>query len=94
MKSQLSELEARRKALVNYSDVQRTLVANNLAVLKRPLVRLDGVGDLIKTHPLAALMSAGGVFLGGLVAKKMARFSLGAWIGRKLFNVVRRQVFR
>ena len=93
------QMRDRRRQLIAYSDAQRATISQGIAELKHPLA-FNGFAGILKNHPMASLFSGGGVLLGGLLARKFSRlstapaFSLGAWAGKKLWQIVRNKVAR
>jgi len=93
MRLHLEELKQRRRVLAAYSDSQRAIISEGVAGLKRPM-SADGILGIVKSHPSAVLMAGGGVLLGSLITKKLAKFSSGFWLGKKILGMFRNGVFR
>jgi xanthine dehydrogenase iron-sulfur cluster and FAD-binding subunit A len=93
MRLRLEELKERRRRLAAYSDSQRVIISEGVAGLKSP-ISADGLLGILKAHPSSILMAGGGVLLGTLLTKKLAKFSSGFWLGKKVFNLFRNGVFR
>ena len=88
MTTRLKELEERRWELINYSAIQRDLLAQHAAELKRPIGTGGGFIDILKSHPVACALS---VVLAGWAAKKVAKVSLGMWLGKQVWRFARRR---
>jgi hypothetical protein len=86
--TRLKELEERRRGLINYSAIQRDLLAEHAAELKQPIGTGDGFIEILSSHLLASALS---VVLAGWAAKKIAKVSLGMWLGKKLWRFARRR---
>jgi len=86
--TRLKELEERRRELINYSAMQRDLLAEHAAELKRPIGTDNGFIEILKSHPVASALS---VVLAGWATKKIAKVSLGMWLGKQVWRFARRR---
>jgi hypothetical protein len=86
--TRLKELEERRLVLIDYSAMQRDLLAQHAAELKRPIGTGEGFIEVLKSHPVASALS---VVLAGWAAKKLAKVSLGMWLGKQVWRFASRR---